>query len=292
VTTTAVRDDSAPAVPQQVQITGSVEALAVGWLPSAAGDLQFYEVRYAVDDGNGTGPGGSPVWTYLRARTSFIYIGSLLGQQQYWLQVRAVDSSGNVEDAGPPVTAVDYIDNPDTGWTDLATGTTTLVEAELLDLGIISDEHIAAAGLSAEVIRAGLLRVNTSDASMIDGIEIWDTGVLIGLWNETGLYIYDSADASNYVRLYEAGITVFANGVPSTAITPAGINASAITFGTVPGGHNILYNSSFELADYSVPANEDILWDLAADWTASEYTTTNIVTAYTGDKVIANGVSY
>jgi len=292
VTTTAVKDESAPAVPQQVQITGSVNALAVGWLPSAAGDLQFYEVRYAVDDGTGTGVGGSPVWTTLRARTSFIYIGSLLSEQQYWLQVRAVDSSGNVEDAGPPVMAVDYIDNPDTGWTDLVTGTTTLIEAELLDLGIISDEHISAAGLSAEVIHAGLLRVNTSDADMIDGIEIWDAGVLVGLWNETGLYIYDSADASNYVRLYEAGITVFANGVPSTAITPAGINASAITFGTVPGGHNILYNSSFELADYNTPANEDITWSVAADWTSSAYIESNIDATYTGDKVYATGVSF
>jgi hypothetical protein len=43
---------------------------------------------------------------------------------------------------------------------------------------------------------------------------------------------------------------VFLNGSETSAITPDGINASAVNFGTAQGGHNLLFNSSFELSDF------------------------------------------
>ena len=283
-TVMAVKDSTAPAVPQTVQVVGGPRSLTAGWQVSTAGDLQFYEIRYALDDGTGTGVGATPEWTTIRSRTSFIYIGNLDPDVRYWLQVRAVDSSGNVEDSGPPAVAVDFIENLETGWADAVSGDTTLVDADWIAPGAIADQHIVTGGLSAGIIKAGLLKVNTTDDNMIDGIEVWNDGVKIGIWNESGLFIYDAADTSNYVQVHNAGISVYLAGSPTTAITPYGINASAINFGTLPGGHNILPNSSFELTDYSVAVVQDTTWTVKAEWDATRYgTDTNVDTTVASD---------
>ena len=125
-----------------------------------------------------------------------------------------------------------------------------------------------------------------------DGIEIWQTysgqDYRIGYWDETGLYIGKSPGpgvtdpglpanlgSSDYVRLYDGGLTVYLHGVPQSAITPSGINATAINFGTLAGGMNLVKNSSFELAPFStsVPTAKD--WTAAADWTGTQQSNAN-----------------
>ena len=68
----------------------------------------------------------------------------------------------------------------------------------------------------------------------------------------------------------DAGVTVYLNGTPQTAITPTGINATAVNFGTLAGGMNLIKNSSFELAPFptQVAASKD--WNVAADWNATQ----------------------
>jgi hypothetical protein len=89
----------------------------------------------------------------------------------------------------------------------------------------------------------------------------------------------------DYLRITNAGLTVYKAGVATTAITPDGIDASAITFGELPGGHNVTKNSSFELAGFitvSTPVTLDTIAQFQANDAAGHV---NVGTAYTGDKV-------
>jgi len=278
VSTRASVDSTAPSTPTSLKASGAVKALIAEWDVSEARDLKFYEIRFAPDAGAGSGPGADPSWTIYRARTNAIYIGGLLPEIRYWVQVRAVDATGNVEDQGPPISAMDFITHPETGWCAQVSADTTLVGGDDILPGSITFEHIVASGLDAAVITGGTLRINTSDTSMMDGIWVYGPGgTVVGRWDETGLYIYDETDSGDYLQIEGGGISIYRDGVPTTTITPDGINASAINFGALPGGGNMIPNSSFELAGFTsvVAAN---LWTLAADWTASQVSTTNLTT--------------
>ena len=98
-----------------------------------------------------------------------------------------------------------------------------------------------------------------------------------GGWDETGLYIGNNTtglpanlSSSDYIRITNAGLTVYLQGVAQSAITPAGINASAINFGRLPGGMNLIKNSSFELAPFSSVIPNTKNWTVAADWATGE----------------------
>lgn len=281
--TVMAADNAAPGQPQSFTLVAGVRGFAAGWGQSSAKDLSYFELRYAIDDGSGTGPGTTPDWTSLRAKTTFIWVGGLVEGQKYWAQVRAVDVAGNVEDLGPPVTVVKAETNEDSGYTDVAEVTPTAVGGDLIEPGSIDDSHIITTGLSAEVIKTGTLYVDSTDDQMLDGLQVLHNGVPVGFWNETGLYIYEEDDPSNYIRLFDAGLTVFRGGVPTTAITPEGINASAILFGQLPGGNNIILNSSFEMTEFSVSADVDVVWTASADWNATRVGTATNVTTNAGD---------
>lgn len=283
VSTTSVKDTAAPSVPAGLAVTGTMKGMFTKWSASTAKDLSFYELRYAIDIGTGLGPNTNE-WTLIRLKTTSAYIGGLLaernpvtgiGSSRYWVQVRAIDSSGNVDD-GTGV-ALGYLSFPEAGWCAAVSGDTTLSGGGDIDFGALTDNHIVANGLSAGIIKTGDLRINTSDASMVDGIKVYDGAALVGLWNETGLYVYDNVDSSDYVRLYDGGVSVFQNGVEVAAITPDGVNASALTFGKLPGGHNLILNSSFELADFG-SAPTVVSWTVSADWTGTAVSTANLTT--------------
>jgi hypothetical protein len=135
--------------------------------------------------------------------------------------------------------------------------------------------------ISAGMITSGTIKVDpTGDAA--DGIEVWLGAVRVGIWDETGLYVGnntvglpDNLSSSDYVRITNAGLTVYLAGVPQAAITPAGINASAVNFGSLPGGMNLVKNSSFELAAFGTTTPNPKDWTAAADWTATQQSNTN-----------------
>ena len=52
----------------------------------------------------------------------------------------------------------------------------------------------------------------------------------------------------------------------TTAVTPDGINAEAITFGSLNTGYNIIPNSSMELQAWSTAADVTKTWTLTTDW--------------------------
>lgn len=279
----AASDLEPPGQPQGFEVIAQVEGFFAGWQRNSAGDLAYVELRYAVDDGSGTGVGATPAWRVARARTNFAFIGALIPDQKYWVQVRAVDTSDNVEDASvtPPL-SVKASAFEDVGYTTLVEVTPVKVGSDLIEVGSIDISHIDPSGLPADVLTAGTLHISLSDSTMLDGIVVVHNDKTVGLWNETGLYIYEENNPGNYVRVYEAGITVFRDNIATVAITPDGINATAITLGALPGGNNIIPNSSFELVNFATAVTIDTVWTASADWTATRVgSDVNVTTAAT-----------
>jgi hypothetical protein len=267
VTYTTLADAEAPEVPQSVQVIAGFRGLGLSWQAGSATDLAFYQVRYAPDDGTGTGPGADPAWTRLRTKTSVIFIPDLTPDTLYWVQVRSVDLSGNTATSTTDATAVNFDTNPDLGWTDQLSGTPTLVGLADIAAASITAANVVAGSLSADDLGAGTLRIRPLDG-FASGILVLDaSGNTLGVWDEDGIKIINPADPSQYVLL-DAGELKFTidNGASfESAITPEGINASAINFGSSPGGHNLILNSSFELADF-IAAPATLTFTDTATW--------------------------
>jgi hypothetical protein len=73
------------------------------------------------------------------------------------------------------------------------------------------------------------------------------------------------------MRLDSGGLYLVTDGVDANArlaITPDGIDAAAVNFGSAHGGHNLVLNPSFELAAWLAQTTALITTD--ADFTAAE----------------------
>lgn len=350
-------DAEAPAIPATIVLSGGFKSFGLVIKDSPPPDLSYYQIRYAKDDGSGTGPGSNP-WTYVNTASQTTVIPDLdvpnvsgtpgAGTQLYWMQVRAVDTSGNVYGSLRPtgtasndtftvtahalavndtvrflsltggtglstdttyyvinvttdtfqlstsqgggafnfttdVTASQLVlqptepmnvGNPEAGWTARASVTATLIGASNIVANSITTNEISTGGLSADVIKSGYLQIDTGDSAKADGVHIYDTGVLVGKWDENGLIVdQDSGPRlTNYVKITNASIMVYKSGIAVTAITPDGITADAIRLGYMPGGNNHVLNSSFELAAFGAAAPETAVWTTTFD---TDYGQTN-----------------
>jgi hypothetical protein len=161
----------------------------------------------------------------------------------------------------------------------------------------VGSSDLAVHALAAQFVNTGVLdanRVNTGTLTLGKvltsggtkvGIYVYDSNSrFIGWWNETGMLMVNPANTKEAMRLNSgrleftlefAGFASAPNPPPAsameatvwtTAITPRGINAEAITFGTARAGHNILPNSGFELQAFSITAESSTTWDLTAQW--------------------------
>ena len=279
VFTIAATDTTAPTTPITMTALGAVNSAFLTWDQGApaASDLAFYEVRYAEDPLGILGSGANlPSWKYLRCKTNSLVVagltadkGNKIPEARYWVQVRAVDSTGNVEDLTDPASpvAVNFQQYPDTGWCTKVLVDPVMVDSSLVKFKSLNSTHIDA--LDAGIINTGSLLMSLARDDLADGIKVYDGTALVGQWDESGLYVADSANAGNYVKVYAGGITVYRYGSPTAAITPDGINASAITMGAIPGGGNLVKNSSFELSDFSVPGYSSMAED--ADFSLYTY---------------------
>lgn len=267
-THTTAADTEAPEVPQGFAVVAGFEGLLASWVAGTAADLAFNQLRVAVDDGSGTAP-NTDEWEYFSVRTNVAWIGDLLPDVLYWAQVRAVDRSGNVVTSAEDDTAVNYATDLTAGWTDLASGTPSLIGAADIAANSISAVHIQTGSLNADDIGAGTLTIKPEDG-FAEGIRVLDAdGVIIGEWDENGIKISNPDDTSQYVLL-DAGQVSFNDGTGEVAaLTADGLNASAINFGSAPGGHNIILNSSFELADFVAAATQFAFTDFN-QWAAAQ----------------------
>jgi hypothetical protein len=125
--------------------------------------------------------------------------------------------------------------------------------------GSIAANKATITDLSVDSLRMdGRVRFGTSNGQL-ESFQVLN-GDLQGVasqWNQDGLQI-SNGDITNSDRIYINGSQIellAADGTSLNAITAQGINASTITFGALPGGSNLIPNSSFEFAPFSLGAN-------------------------------------
>lgn len=268
-------DGEAPGVPQGVQAMGVIRGLLITWPLVTAPDLSHFEIRIRL-----TGTLGD--WTIYRQRGTVITVTGLTATEDttgapttsYDVQVRAVDSSGQVQTSLISPIPVDADGNPEAGWSAVAVGAPTLTHGADIAAATIVAGNIKAGEITTDKLGAGEILINTTtDPLRPDGITIRQ-GAGIGApelsrWDDTGLTIWASAaDHTSYLKLTGGALSIVKQGVATTGITTDGISATAITFGTAPGGHNLVFNSSFELNAFS-STQATIVDTVAADWSGN-----------------------
>lgn len=252
-----VADTEAPSVPQGVTAIAGFRGAAVKWNPVGGSDLMFYQVRWGTD--GITFSSGN-----MNVKASTVWIPDLEPDTSYFFQVRAVDTSGNVATSVLDATAVSYIVNGEAGWTNAVSATPTQVGSADIAANTITSVMVSTSGLSADVIRAGTLTVAPSVADITGSlaIEVRDSfGLLLGTWEPTaGITIYGT-DPSDYAVFDDAYLRFYHNDILVAEIGPDGILADSIRTGVLSGGHNLVLNSSFELAGFVSVSNNVVFTD-------------------------------
>jgi hypothetical protein len=203
-------------------------------------DLMFYQLRWGVD--------GTTWPDAANTRNSVFWVPDLTPDVLYYFQVRAVDYSGNVVTSDTDATPVDYLVYPDAGWTASVTATPTLVGSS--DFGAYSIRatlgHIG--DLNADLLTAGKLTLKPTGTT---AMEVRGAGnELLGFWDPTnGITIYGTNQA-DYGVFDDGYLRFYKNGVMLAEMGPDGILADSIRLGALPGGHNVVLNSSFEMAAF------------------------------------------
>ena len=125
--------------------------------------------------------------------------------------------------------------------------------------GSIAANKATITDLSVDSLRMdGRVRFGTSNGQL-ESFQVLssDLNGVAAQWNQDGLQISDG-DITNSDRIYINGSQIqllSAAGETLNAITAEGINASTISFGALPGGSNLIPNSSFEFAPFALSAN-------------------------------------
>jgi hypothetical protein len=99
-------------------------------------------------------------------------------------------------------------------------------------------------------------------------------GRLVGKWTPDGIEVLDPNNPNYKMAIAESSLYIFditdpLNPFATVSITPLGIDAASVTFGSARGGHNLIPNSSFELGKFSATDTRNQTWDVAADWNAA-----------------------
>lgn len=265
----AQRDATAPDLVQGFGAIAGKTVVGLSWERNGEADLDRYEVRYAVDDGSGTGPGATPAWTVESTRSTVMIVTGLNPLQRYWFQARAIDTSGQVRTSDVDLTPVPADTTPDAGWNTSISAVPGLITGDDIAAGTILTSHLSALGIDASVIKTGTLAIG-GQPNTPDFLIVYNTsGVEIGRWDANGLTVADPTDTQRLIRMVDGQIKLSIDGGATftTAITPDAIMADAIKLGSAVGGHNLVPNSSFELSAFATILTK--VWTSSADWTAS-----------------------
>jgi hypothetical protein len=126
--------------------------------------------------------------------------------------------------------------------------------------------------LSADWLTGGSLTVGGQNH--VDAITVINSqGQTMGTWSSDGLRIL-GANPNFYLVISESGLKIVdatnpTNPVDRVTLSPLGIDAASITFGSARGGHNLIQNSSFELGSFAQTQVAYYAWDVRADWDAT-----------------------
>ena len=254
-------DSSAPDIPVGLTLSQGYRSVGARWEPEGSRDFAYYEVRYTPEDGTTPNTPDEGEWQTIRTASNWIIVSDLYAgvpgepntQTTYFFQVRTVDTSGNASDWSNQ--AGDYVsENP------------SLITTADIAYNSILAGHISAGGIEAEKITSGTLKIGGSTNSP-DYLLVYDaTGQEIGRWDATGLTIADPGEPNKVIQIID-GVLRFSTDTGATwgtAIDATGIVADSIKSGSIPGGHNPVPNSSFELAPFATI--NVTTWTSAADW--------------------------
>jgi hypothetical protein len=179
------------------------------------------------------------------------------------------------------------------------------LSADKITAGTIDARDINVVNLDANQILAGDIGLFAFGGSRSSGLSqliffgpgegntargvVWDIDRLT--LNDLDTYQYGTlpgavvrTDASTKrIEIENGAINVYEANVPKVAIDGSGINASAITLGAMPGGSNMIPNSSFELSGFSSPSTSirTLTVDLANWLTSSNINITAVSDALT-----------
>lgn len=268
ITANSSLDAVAPTMLSGLAAVAGFRLAGVRWNRNIEADLSYYEIRFAPE-----GTPGSPDtanWTTLATTGTRIVIENLEPDTKYYFQGRSIDRSGNCVTSAADPTAVQADDNPEAGWSnttpDWITATPTLVGAADVAFNTVVANFISTGTLDAGAITTGTISVGGSAGSP-DYLLVYNASAQeIGRWDANGLLVKDPADTTRQVRILN-GVLSFSsdNGASwQTAINAEGIDATKITFGAEPGGHNSIPNSSFELAGFNTTLEK--IWTSTGDW--------------------------
>ena len=275
---TTVGDLEPPGIPQGITAVAGYRGMGVYWNPGIDQDLAFYEVRWAPDL---AGAPDTNSWNMLTTKATRMFISDLVPDTLYWVQARAVDLSGNVQLNAGSTAAVNYQANGEAGWTPAVSATPTKIGAADHAFNSVVANFINVGYLTADAIQTGKLKLSTTVTDYTDGLEVYQGAALVGKWDDTGLRIQSSTDANDYLIMDEGSLEVYENGALKVQITKAGIKGDGITFGQLPGGHNVLMNPSFELAQFTTGANA-YTYTGSTEWAVGQRTSTDNITEGAG----------
>lgn len=267
-TTTVTLDTEAPEIPEGFSALGGYRRVGLTWQSVEAADLHHYQVRYSPDDGFGSPD--TEQWVYVDALASHIAIVDLPSTTTYHFQVRSIDNTGLVRTSDVDDTPVTALTNDEAGWCTAITSTPTLVPTADIVANSVVTAFLNAGTISADIITSGTLKVG--DTGVPPSFEAYTAlGVKFLSLTSDGLVITDPANESRALWLYGAELRStdgYTGDVDTTTwdttVGPTGINASAVTYGMLPGGHNEIPNSGFEMTPFDTPTEQ--VWTSAADW--------------------------
>lgn len=276
-TITTVADTEAPAIPSGVTASGGFRLIGISWARNTEPDLDRYEVRYAPE-----GTPGQPdpdAWQVESTRGTVLVVSGLEPGVRYYVQVRAIDRSGNVVTSYSDSTPVAADANPEAGWSNddigapYVSAVPTLVGAADVAFNSVVTRLLNAGLISADVIDSGTITVGGTASSPDLFVARDASGTEILRIDRYGLVARDPTPGSTKALRYSRGTLAFtttyndANPDASTwttAISADGIVADVIKTGTLSGGHNNIPNSGFELAAFATRFAK--VWTSQADW--------------------------
>lgn len=250
---------------ENVVVAPGMNTIGLRWDAITDPDYEHTEVEFRVAN-----PVGN--WVSLATSGSLIVVTNLVNDVTYDIRLRSVDRSGNVQGAdGTMGTTGD----PEFGWTDIVQGTPVAIPGDALIWTDAMIENLFADKINADWIYTGTLHVGTG-SNDADAITVYNSdGEVIGRWTPGGIEVLDPNNDYG-MKITEASLSIFTGyGTPTPVkvvdITPLGIDAASVTFGSARGGHNLVPNSSFELGAYGVIDIRNSVWDVIADWNASRF---------------------
>ena len=270
VTETALEDAIAPEVPTNPSATPGFKLVGLRWDKNEEADLWFYQVRYYATSE------GVDEAELVRTPSNLIIIKDLTPDIEYTFEVRAVDRSGGVATDENDLTAIRYDEDDTVGWSEAVTATPTKIGAADVSFNSVLTNILASNEIDADTIATGTLTVGGTNNA--DGITLQDEfGNDLLTMNGDGVLVLDPNDSSRAVFL-DAGTIKFTDAYTgdvdttswTSALTADGLNATAVTFGSVAGGANAVPNAGFELASFVVPTSSE--YTGTADWSGATST--------------------